>query len=151
MILKWFALKNKISSGWTCVSDNELMGWVNSCPSRGTGMLVRCEELLNGVKVGLLSDWLRGIQFHIMLSLFSLVESSHLVWVWVWRAYDSILHNSMFWGSCWVNNKLTNNFGEKIRKYALILAQRSFILFIFSRPHQWSSCPYKSEHFSILI
>ena len=32
MILKWFALKNKISSGWTCVSDNELMGWVNSCP-----------------------------------------------------------------------------------------------------------------------
>ena len=44
---------------------------------RGTGTSVRCEELLNGVKVGLLSDWLRGIQFHIMLSLFSLVESSH--------------------------------------------------------------------------
>ena len=44
---------------------------------KGTSISPRCEELLKGVKVDLLSDWLRGSQFHIMLSLFSLVEGSH--------------------------------------------------------------------------
>ena len=41
---------------------------------RGTRVSTRCEELLKQVKVEPYSHWLREVQFHFLLSLFSLVE-----------------------------------------------------------------------------
>ena len=42
--------------------------------SRGTRVSTRCEELLKQVKVEPYSHWPREVQFHFLLSLFSLVE-----------------------------------------------------------------------------
>ena len=41
---------------------------------RGTRVSTRCEELLKQVKVEPYSHWPREVQFHFLLSLFSLVE-----------------------------------------------------------------------------